>query len=218
MLELLKSIKRFSIATMILATIVGLLFIIFPSQCIKYTALVVGISMILAGVISIINYVVERDSMLPLIMGVIVVVCGIIVCVKYQALISIVVVLLGIFILAAGVGNLATGIKVLTVKKSSGWITLLLSIVTIVFGIIAITKSKELTETIVQFMGAALIVYAVLALVSFIQIMNIKNKVKKEINKQSDIEVEATEISSEDEKVDDFKAFFENSKSDDIEI
>lgn len=191
MLEFIKGIKRFSIATMIVAAVVGLLFIIFPAQCIMYTALVIGISMILTGVISIIAYVIERDSLLPLIMGVIVAICGIIVCVKYKLLIDIVIVILGVFILAAGVGNFATSIRALVAHRMSGWFTLVLSIVTAGFGYYAITRSSELTETIVQLIGAALVIYAVLALVSYIQIMNIKKKVKKEVDKINDIEVEA---------------------------
>lgn len=193
MLEFLKGLKRFSIATMIVSFVVGLLFVIFPAQCITYTALVVGVSMILVGIIAIIAYVVERDSVLPLILGVIVAICGIIICVKYKLLIEIVLVIMGVFILAAGVGNFATSIRALVFHKKSGWLTLTLSIITIAFGGISITKSTELSETIVQFIGASLIIYAVLALASFIQIMNTKKKVRKEFEKVNDIEVDAAE-------------------------
>lgn len=209
MLEFIKGIKRFSIATMAIALVVGLLFIIFPSQCITYTALVVGISMILTGVISIVTYIIQRDSVLPLILGVIVAVCGIIICIKYKLLIDIVVVLLGVFILAAGIGNFATSIRALVMHRPSGWFTLVLSIITIYFGGYAITRSSELTETIVQLVGTALIVYAVLALVSFIQIMNIKKKVKKKVDQMDDIQVEATDVSNTE---------FSQNKMGDIEV
>lgn len=70
---------------------------------------------------------------------------------------------------------------------------MLLSVITIVFGIVAITKSAQLTDGIVQFIGAALIVYAVLDLVTYIQVNSKVKQVKDAVGSISDIEVEATE-------------------------
>lgn len=70
---------------------------------------------------------------------------------------------------------------------------MLLSLITIVFGIVAITKSTQLTDGIVRFIGAALIVYAVLDLVTYIQVNSKVKQVKDAVDSISDIEVEATE-------------------------
>ncbi len=70
---------------------------------------------------------------------------------------------------------------------------MLLSVITIIFGIVAITKSAQLTDGIVQFIGAALIVYAVLDLVTYIQVNSKVKQVKDAVDSISDIEVEATE-------------------------
>lgn len=70
---------------------------------------------------------------------------------------------------------------------------MLLSVITIVFGIVAITKSAQLTDGIVRFIGAALIVYAVLDLVTYIQVNSKVKQVKDAVDSVSDIEVEATE-------------------------
>ena len=70
---------------------------------------------------------------------------------------------------------------------------MLLSVITIIFGIVAITKSAQLTDGIVQFIGAALIVYAVLDLVTYIQVNSKVKQVKNAVDSISDIEVEATE-------------------------
>lgn len=69
----------------------------------------------------------------------------------------------------------------------------MLSVITIIFGIVAITKSAALTDSIVRFIGAALIIYAVLDLVSFIQVNAMAKKIKQKIDAQSDIIVEAQE-------------------------
>lgn len=193
MLDFLKGLKRFSIATIIVSAIMGVLFIAFPSKCIQYLSLVVGVSLIVTGIISVVSYIVERDTKLPLVLGTISLISGIIVCAKYQAIISIIVVILGIFILTSGIVDMATSIRSIMIFRKSGWFTMLLSVITIIFGIVAITKSAQLTDGIVRFIGAALIVYAVLDLVTYIQVNSKVKQVKDAVDSISDIEVEATE-------------------------
>lgn len=193
MLDFLKGLKRFSIATIIVSAIMGVLFIAFPSKCIQYISLVVGVSLIVTGIISVVSYIVERDTKLPLVLGTISLISGIIVCAKYRAIISIIVVILGIFILTSGIVDMATSIRSIMLFRKSGWFTMLLSVITIIFGIVAITKSAQLTDGIVQFIGAALIVYAVLDLVTYIQVNSKVKQVKDAVDSISDVEVEATE-------------------------
>ena len=198
MLDFLKGLKRFSIATIIVSAIMGVLFIAFPSKCIEYISLVVGVSLIVTGIISVVSYIVERDTKLPLVLGTISLISGIIVCAKYRAIISIIVVILGIFILTSGIVDMATSIRSIMLFRKSGWFTMLLSVITIVFGIVAITKSAQLTDGIVRFSGAALIVYAVLDLVTYIQVNSKVKQVKDVVDSISDIEVEATEQQNDD--------------------
>ena len=198
MLDFLKGLKRFSIATIIVSAIMGVLFIAFPSKCIQYISLVVGVSLIVTGIISVVSYIVERDTKLPLVLGTISLISGIIVCAKYRAIISIIVVILGIFILTSGIVDMATSIRSITLFRKSGWFTMLLSVITIIFGIVAITKSAQLTDGIVRFIGAALIVYAVLDLVTYIQVNSKVKQVKDAVDSISDIEVEATEQQNDD--------------------
>lgn len=193
MLDFLKGLKRFSIATIIVSAIMGVLFIAFPSKCIQYISLVVGVSLIVTGIISVVSYIIERDTKLPLVLGTISLISGIIVCAKYRAIISIIVVILGIFILTSGIVDMATSIRSIMLFRKSGWFTMLLSVITIIFGIVAITKSAQLTDGIVRFIGAALIVYAVLDLATYIQVNSKVNQVKDAVDSISDIEVEATE-------------------------
>ena len=193
MLDFLKGLKRFSIATIIVSAIMGVLFIAFPSKCIQYISLVVGVSLIVTGIISVVSYIIEWDRKLPLVLGTISLISGIIVCAKYRAIISIIVVILGIFILTSGIVDMATSIRSIMLFRKSGWFTMLLSVITIIFGIVAITKSAQLTDGIVRFIGAALIVYAVLDLVTYIQVNSKVKQVKNAVDSISDIEIEATE-------------------------
>jgi uncharacterized membrane protein HdeD (DUF308 family) len=198
-MKVLNNIKKYSLVSIVISIVVGLLFITFPDKCIKYTSLAVGIALVVMGIVGIINYFIDKSSGFTLALGIVTPIVGIIVCIKYQAIISLIVVIFGIFILSTGLFNFVTSIKIITSSLLSGWLTLTLSIVTSIFGIIAITKSSELTQTIVQFIGVALIIYAVLDIVSYIQIKKLAKSVKDVIDSNSDIETDATIVEETDE-------------------
>lgn len=196
---ILKELKKISVVTILIAFVTGMLFVIFPAQCIKYISLALGVSLIAIGIFGIINYYRDKATPFILVLNIIVLITGIIICAKYKAIISIIVVLFGIFILVTGLANIATGIKALKTFHPSGWLTIALSVVTSVFGIIAITKSAQLTETIVRFIGIALLVYVVLGLVSYFQVRTLVKEVDDRIMLNSEIETQAQIIEETDE-------------------
>lgn len=193
MIEFLKGLKKFSISTIIVSAVLGVLFIAFPDKCIQYISLFVGAALIVIGAVAVVTYLLDRNTILPLILGIIVLVTGIVICAKYRQIISIIVVIFGIFILISGLVDFVASFKSIAILRLSGWFTLVLSVITVIFGIVAITKSAALTDSIVRFIGAALIIYAVLDLVSFIQVNAMAKKIKQKIDAQSDIIVEAQE-------------------------
>lgn len=198
MIEFLKGLKKFSISTIIVSAILGVLFIAFPDKCIQYISLFVGAALIVIGAVAVITYLLDRNTILPLVLGIIVLVTGIVICAKYRQIISIIVVIFGIFILISGLVDFVASLKSLAILRISGWFTLVLSVITVIFGVVAITKSAALTDSIVRFIGAALIIYAVLDLVSFIQVNAMAKKVKQRINEGPDIVVEAQEQDNND--------------------
>lgn len=193
MIEFLKGLKKFSISTIIVSAVLGVLFIAFPDKCIQYISLFVGAALIVIGAVAVVTYLLDRNTILPLVLGIIVLVTGIVICAKYRQIISIIVVIFGIFILISGLVDFVASFKSIAILRLSGWFTLVLSVITVIFGIVAITKSAALTDSIVRFIGAALIIYAVLDLVSFIQVNAMAKKIKQKIDAQSDIIVEAQE-------------------------
>lgn len=198
MIEFLKGLKKFSISTIIVSAVLGVLFIAFPDKCIQYISLFVGAALIVIGAVAVITYLLDRNTILPLVLGIIVLVTGIVICAKYRQIISIIVVIFGIFILISGLVDFVASLKSLAILRISGWFTLVLSVITVIFGVVAITKSAALTDSIVRFIGASLIIYSVLDLVSFIQVNAMAKKVKQRINEGSDIVVEAQEQDNND--------------------
>ena len=193
-MNILTQIKKLSIASIIISIVLGIIFIAFPDKCLAYISLAVGIALIVLGIAGIINYFVDKFSVVTLFLGIVCAITGIVVCAKYQAIISFIVIIFGIFILASGIFNLVASIKIIASKFSSGWVTLVLSILTSALGIIAITKSGEFSVKIVQFIGVSLIVYAVLDIISFIQVMKLAKNVKSAFEATEDIDTQGTII------------------------
>ncbi len=196
-MKILGNIKKLSLVTIVLSLIFGVLFIAFPAQCKKYAALFLGVGLILVGAYSIVKYFVKQSSVLLLTLGIIVAICGIIVCIKYEAIISFILILFGIFILTSGIVDLITGLRTVFTYKVFGFITIALSIATIIFGIYAITKSTALSESLIQLTGVALIVYSVLDTIAFFEVKKIASNVKSAVDQtvdNGDIVTDATII------------------------
>lgn len=200
-MKILQQIKRLSLATVIIGFIAGIAFIAYPEQCIKYISLAVGIAFIGIGIAGVISYFLDKASTFSLVTGILLGIIGIIVCVRYKQVLSFIVVIIGIFVISAGITNLVTGLKVIRKSIFFGWFTLLMSCATIVFGVIAILNSTALTEALVRIIGVGLIIYAVLDLVAFFEVRSLAKEVKQSIDAVSDIETDAEVVSQSDDVI-----------------
>ncbi|MBE6817117.1 MAG: hypothetical protein E7520_05370 [Ruminococcaceae bacterium] len=201
-MKFLQKVKKFSLATIVISAVLGIVFIIFPAQVMTYLSLFLGVAMILLGAAAVINFLVDRSSAFTLVLGILSAILGIIVCTQYKAIISIMVIVLGIFILAAGIANFFTAIKIIASSLIFGWLTLGLSIATSVLGIVAITQSGSFSEALVQLIGAALIVYAVLDIVAYFQVKKLASDVRDSVEvamDTDDIETTGSIVSETDD-------------------
>ena len=198
-MKFLQEVKKLSLATIIVSAVLGILFIAFPSQSIKYLSLIVGIGLIAIGIAAVVSYCIDKRAKFTLVLGVSVLICGIVICAKYREIINLIVMIFGIFILASGIVDLVTGLKAAVISRAAGITTVVLSVISIIFGIVAITKSAALTDGIIQFIGVALIVYAVVDAVTYFEVKNLFGSVKKAVDDVGDIETDATIVEESDE-------------------
>ncbi len=198
-MKFLQEVKKLSLATIIVSAVLGILFIAFPSRSIKYLSLIVGIGLIAIGIAAAVSYCIDKRAKFTLVLGVIVLICGIVICAKYREIINLIVMIFGIFILASGIVDLVTGLKAAVISRAAGITTVVLSVISIIFGIVAITKSAALTDGIIQFIGVALIVYAVVDAVTYFEVKNLFGSVKKAVDDVGDIETDATIVEENDE-------------------
>lgn len=197
MKKLLAEIKKYSLIGAIVLAVLGVLLIAAPGKMLRYTAFIIGGVCIACGVYAIISYIVNKASSFVLTLGIISTITGIVICAAYRQIVSIIIFILGIILLAGGVVDLVNSVYVAVSRRRSWILTVILSVASIVLGIISITNPFDTQEKIVQFVGAGLVVFAVVDIIAYIQVMAISKEVQSKISR-SDSENSAVEVDYEE--------------------
>lgn len=197
MTKFFKELKKYSIITIIVTAVLGVLLISKPDQMIAYTSLIIGVAVILSGVVALINYVVKKDSKLPLVMGIIAVISGVIICCAYRQIVSVMIFFMGIILLVGGILDLVNSIDVAKRHYRSWIFTVILSIASIVLGILSIVNPFDTQSKIVQLIGGGFLIFAVLELSAYIQVQIIAKKAAEAEQILQD-GVKATEVDFEE--------------------
>ena len=189
MRKILTEIKKYSLIVIVITGVLGG----FPDKMLAYTALFIGGAFAACGVFAILNYLSEKKSKLTLTLGIIAAFSGIVICLAYRQIMSVIVFFLGIFLLIGGIVDLVNSFYIAASRHRSWILTVILSIASIVLGIVSITNPFDTQNKIVQFIGAGLIVFAVLDLIAFIQVKKVAEEVSQRISDTKD-EYGATEV------------------------
>lgn len=184
MRNLLAQIKKYSIIFIIVTAVLGVLLIAFPQNMLAYTALVIGGALIACGVFAIISYIVKKRFVLTLTFGILCALGGLIICLAYRQIMSVMVFILGIYMLVGGVVDLVNSFYVAAVKRRSWILTVILSIASIALGILSITNPFDTQDAIVQFVGAGLLVFAALDLIAYFQVKEVANTIKSAVDRE----------------------------------
>ena len=164
-----------------------------------YTALFVGGAFTACGVFALISYISsDNKSKLTLVLGMISAISGIIICIAYRQIMSIIVFFIGLFLLIGGIVNLVNSFYVAASRHRSWLLTVALSVASIALGIVSIINPFATQTKIVQFVGAGLIVFAVTDIIALVQVKKVAKEVQEQIQNQTDeygaTEVEYTEV------------------------
>lgn len=201
MRKFLTALKKYSLIVIAATAVLGVLLIAFPDVMLTYAALFVGISFIACGLFGIIGYAVKKDSVFALILGIIALVSGIIICLAYKQIMTVMVFLLGILLLVGGVTDLVTSAYVAISRHRSWILTVLLSVASIALGVAAISNPFDTQNKLLQVLGAGLLVFALVDLISYIQIRVIAKQVQKRLDEeaaaQTATEVEFTDVTTD---------------------
>lgn len=185
MREILIRIKNLSLITIAAGFIIGIILLVRPDESVEFISILCGATVIMLGVGAWISYFTKFRSTFLAILGTLAVVAGIILCVKYRSIISAVLFLFGIFVLVGGVVDLVSALEARKNDLKSWIISVVMAVITIVLGLLVIINPFNSVMALTRILGAGLIVYAVMDLITFIQIRKI---VKFTLNGQVDVQ------------------------------
>lgn len=195
MTDFLIKLKHLSIITVLASLIIGVVLIVKPDEALQIVSLIFGVTIILLGVASWIYYFAKDNFVFLAIMGTIALITGIIVCVKYKSIITILLLIFGIFLIISGVIDLISAIDAKK-KGIRGWgVSLAIAAAVIILGLIVAANPFSSMVLVTRLLGCALLIYAVMDIIAFFQVKKaaaLKTVVDKDITEinitQDDIE------------------------------
>lgn len=198
MKKFLNGLQKYSFIIISITAILGALLLAFPGKMLAYTAFFIGAAFIICGCLAIVNYISENKSKFTLVLGVTAAVIGVIVCFAYKQIISVIVFILGAFLLVGGIVNLVNSFYIAISRHRSWILTVALSIASIVLGVLSIRNPFGTQEKLVQLIGAGLIAFAVLDTVAYVSLrkafIEADIRITNENAAQNATEVEFTEV------------------------
>lgn len=186
-------IKNLSIITIIASLIIGVILLIRPEETLRYISLFCGATLIALGAAAWISYFSKTKSTLQAILGTVSAVAGIVICIKYESIISAIIFLFGLFILISGIVDLFTAIDARKFRFSSWIVSLILSAATVILGLLVVFNPFDSMLGLTRLLGVGLILYAVMDLIALVQIRKTVKEAARIINDNGEIEAFAEE-------------------------
>ena len=187
MRELFEKFRSYSIISMIISVLCGLALLIFPAASIRYISLAFGAALLIMGAVGVVQYFRTTAGPVVLSLGLIAMVCGVIVCAKYQSILALVEFLFGAFVFCGGVIGLVIALRQ-EMRLLPGWgANLALTIVSIVLGILCMANPFHTALALARLLGVALILYAVMELVGYLQLRKVGRSVEDAVNRTAPI-------------------------------
>ena len=178
MKEIFKRTTNSIIFSSIIAIIVGLILIFYPSISLKTMGIIAAIYIIVYGIILIIldvkayQYYIPFDGMLP---GILSVVLGIILICKPSILSIVFAIAIGVWIILTSINSLKLSLALK--DEDIPWILLLiLGILDLIIGVIVVFNPFEASLTLSIFIGIMLIIHAI---IDIIDMVIIKRDIKR---------------------------------------
>lgn len=188
-----------SIVTSAIILVLGIFLFIQPDTIIHMISIILGVIILIPGITALLNYFKTKYSP-NLVTGVVTVIIGIILIVNTKLVASILPFILGIYFVINGINRLQYALELKKDSTTSYLISLIISILIIVCGILFVFNPFGGALVITKVMGIYMIVYSVLDICNSIVIkkeMNDIHKTVKEV-KNEIIEAEFREKNEKD--------------------
>lgn len=203
MRELFEKFRSYSIVSIIVSALCGIALLIFPEASIRYISLAFGGALLIMGAaVGVVQYFRKTAGPVALSAGLISMVCGVIVCAKYQSILTLVEFLFGASIFCGGIIGLVIALR-REMRLLPGWgVNLALTMVSVILGIVCMVNPFHTALALARMLGVALLLYAVMEGVGYAQLRKVGRAVEDAVNRTAPIiDENARVLDDQDESV-----------------
>lgn len=182
---------RSSLITSIVLVVVGILLIVKPEEILSLISIIIGIGLVVMGIFGVVNFIKDiqdnNPMSLDLIYGALCLIVGSVLITNTKIVGSILPIVLGIWMVINSIIK-AQYATILKEDNNREWqLTLIISILTLVCGILFIFNPFKGAAVLTQIIGTILVIYSVMDIINIIilkkNIHDFKKDVKKDIKK-----------------------------------
>lgn len=201
--NIMKNFLKSSIITSIVLMILGILLIFQSETTIMIISYIVGGILVAAGALALVRYVKNAkeprlNNELDIMYGIITIIFGLIIIKNYQAVASVIPIVLGIGIIISSAAKLNYAFQLRANKNNLWKTTMIISIISTIFGVILLFNPFKAAMGIMKVIGILIVIYAILDLISTIAIKSSVTKIHKALEET----IADAEIIEENDKKD----------------
>ncbi|MCF2642992.1 MAG: DUF308 domain-containing protein [Lachnospiraceae bacterium] len=158
MREMLRKIKADVILSAILCIILGIVLFVYTAQATNLICTILALFLIVMGAGHIVTYLLNKNkNTVRLICGIIVLVIGVWILANPAVVISLIPAIIGVILLLHGIEGIRLAVDTKQANDTA-WISgLILSVITIIFGLVLIVRAFEAAQIAFKVVGIALI-------------------------------------------------------------
>lgn len=200
-MERLKRLKRWKadmIVSALVCVVLGVVLLIWPGETIDIFCKVLAIGLIIMGVVNILNYFMNK-SIHPFggVMGTVVALVGVWIFASPERIVSLVPIVIGVVLCIHGIQDMKLAFETRENGYEKWWTMMIVAVISLVFGIICISKAFGMVTLALQFIGIGLIYDGLSDLWVASQAVRMERAMKREADV---LEVEYKEVNEEEEK------------------
>jgi len=201
--NIMKNFLKSSIITSIVLMILGILLIFQSETTIMIISYIVGGILVAAGALALVRYIKNAkeprlNNELDIMYGIITIIFGLIIIKNYQAVASVIPIVLGIGIIISSAAKLNYAFQLRADKNNLWKTTMIISIISTIFGVILLFNPFKAAMGIMKVIGILIVIYAILDLISTIAIKSSVTKIHKAVEET----IADAEIIDENDKKD----------------
>lgn len=201
--NIMKNFLKSSIITSIVLMVLGILLIFQSETTIMIISYIVGGILVAAGALALVRYIKNAkeprlNNELDIMYGIITIIFGLIIIKNYQAVASVIPIVLGIGIIISSAAKLNYAFQLRANKNNLWKTTMIISIISTIFGVILLFNPFKAAMGIMKVIGILIVIYAILDLISTIAIKSSVTKIHKAVEET----IADAEIIDENDKKD----------------